>query len=368
MNNIRLSVIIPCYNQAHFLEDAVKSVLVQEFTDWEIIIINDGSTDSTKEISEQLALKDNRIRVHLQTNQGLSSARNKGLSLAKGEVIHFMDADDKVLESGYKTVFNFFTNFSEIDIVVGGYSYFRDDEFLHTHGFSDQIISIEDLVRANLAPPVSYFCRKVILDKIGGFDESLKSCEDWDYWIRAGKAGARIRTVADVLVGYRYVPNSMSRNAVQMYHALKEVSFRAGIKDTKLDSELPFNKDYPIDVEGNLKYHLLRCLGVYLMQGKVSESVNWFLEEKEKWNWKVQLEDFEGMNTNLSFRYFLNKSEIEQLINNTLPDFEHFFIDIGLNERDREKAVRIVFAPQLKKWNHFRYGKRIGAMINRLTF
>ncbi len=368
MNNISLSVIIPCYNQAHFLEDAVKSVLVQEFTDWEIIIVNDGSTDSTKEVSEQFALKDNRIRVHLQTNQGLSSARNIGLSLAKGEVIHFMDADDKVLESGYKTIFNFFTNFSEIDIVVGGYSYFRNNQFLHTHGFSDQIINIEDLVRANLAPPVSYFCRKVILDKIGGFDESLKSCEDWDYWIRAGKAGARIRTVADVLVGYRYVPNSMSRNAVQMYLALKEVSFRAGIKDPRLASELPFNKDYPIDVEGNLKYHLLRCLGVYLMQGNVSESVNWFLEEKEKWNWNIQMKDFEWMNSNLSFRYFLQKQEIEKLLTDTVPDFECFLFGIGLDATERKMAVKRIFSPQLKKRNHYRYGKWIGALVNRLLF
>lgn len=363
-----ISIIIPCYNHSQYLESSIESIRLQKFEDWEIIIINDGSTDNTEEVAEVYAKQDSRIRVIKQENKGLSASRNSGIKSAKGSIIHFLDADDKHLTDSISTVVKYFNEGSKIEVLVSSYSYFKGESIFHSHIFDDRVIRVESFFNNNLAPPVSFFIKKTCQEKVGLFDESLKSCEDWDFWIRAAKTGAIIKTISDVLVGYRYVPTSMSRNPVQMYNALAEVGFRAVKKDQRLGSDLPLNKDYSINVEENLKYHFLRCLGVNLMQGKVNESVNWFKGEKEKWNWKVQLKDFEGTNTYLSFRYFLEKNEIEHLLKDTLPYFNRFFLGIGLDEGDREKAVRIVFAPQLKKRNHYRYGKWIGALINRLTF
>jgi glycosyltransferase EpsJ len=90
----RVSIIIPAYNALHFLERAVNSVLNQTVSDWELIIINDGSLDDTGELCEQLKQKDDRIFVYHQENAGVSAARNNGISRAKGELIAFLDADD----------------------------------------------------------------------------------------------------------------------------------------------------------------------------------------------------------------------------------------------------------------------------------
>src|SRR6185437_13050535 len=93
----KVSVIIPCYNQAHFLTAAVDSVLAQAYTDWECIIVNDGSTDNTESVALAYAEKDRRIKYTRKENGGLSSARNTGLNIAAGKFIQFLDADD-VLE------------------------------------------------------------------------------------------------------------------------------------------------------------------------------------------------------------------------------------------------------------------------------
>ncbi|MDO9553107.1 glycosyltransferase [Rhodonellum sp.] len=371
MDNPVFSIIIPSFNHSHFLEDCFNSLFAQKMESWEAILVNDGSTDSTKEIGERLAEKDVRIKYIGQENNGLSVARNRGISLAKGEFLLFLDADDW-LESGCLSTYLTETeNNSEFDLYRCGYAYWdrpRGRKF-HTHLLNQSSSELlPNVLSQNIGPCHSILIRRFLAKKLGGFDPNLKSCEDWDYWIRAGKMGARMFSIQDYLVAYRYVPTSMSRNPVQMYQALKEVSFRAVRKEPRIESDLPFNKDSEIDIEENLKFQLLRCIGVYLMQGNVSHSVDWFLEEKEKWNWKIQLKDFEGMNTYLSFRYFLERKEIDQILVETLPKFEEFFLGIGLSGKEKKKAIKFSFGPQLKRRNHYRYGKLMGALVNRLTF
>lgn len=91
---MRLSIIVPVYNIAHYLNDCVQSVLEQSFQDWELVLVNDGSTDQSPALCEEWAKKDQRIRVVHKTNGGLSDARNAGLLEAKGEYVHFLDGDD----------------------------------------------------------------------------------------------------------------------------------------------------------------------------------------------------------------------------------------------------------------------------------
>lgn len=91
---MKLSIIVPVYNIAPYLNDCVQSVLAQSFQDWELVLVNDGSTDQSPVLCEEWAKKDQRIRVVHKTNGGLSDARNAGLLEAKGEYIHFLDGDD----------------------------------------------------------------------------------------------------------------------------------------------------------------------------------------------------------------------------------------------------------------------------------
>ena len=91
-----ISVIVPCYNQAQYLDECLQSVLDQTYTDWECIIVNDGSPDHTEEIAKKWVEKDARFRYLFKENGGLSSARNAGIEIAKGEWILPLDADDKI--------------------------------------------------------------------------------------------------------------------------------------------------------------------------------------------------------------------------------------------------------------------------------
>jgi glycosyltransferase involved in cell wall biosynthesis len=105
--NSFFSIIIPTYNRAHLILKAIESVIVQTFTDWELIIVDDGSTDNTKELIAQYQDKDNRVRYIYQENAERSAARNNGIKHAKGEYICFLDSDDYYLKDRLKNIYNF---------------------------------------------------------------------------------------------------------------------------------------------------------------------------------------------------------------------------------------------------------------------
>lgn len=120
-----LSVIIPVFNSEKYLSRCFEGVLNQSFTNFEIVLINDGSTDGSGVICEEYAQKDSRIRVYHKANGGVSSARNLGLSVARGEYVVFVDADDVIPED---CLYNHVSHFSDdIDLTVGGMSFFVEE-------------------------------------------------------------------------------------------------------------------------------------------------------------------------------------------------------------------------------------------------
>ncbi len=123
-----VSIIIPCYNQAHFLPDAINSLKSQTMGNWECIIVNDGSTDNTTDVAEKLAQTDTRIRVINQANKGLSGARNSGLKAANGEMLQFLDADDMLERDKLKAQVEFLHANPDIDIVFGDARYFTTED------------------------------------------------------------------------------------------------------------------------------------------------------------------------------------------------------------------------------------------------
>ncbi len=114
-----VSIIIPVYNTSQFLSRSIESVLNQSFGDFELILVDDGSTDGSGEICESYARRDCRVNVLHQKNGGVSSARNSGLDYAKGDWIFFVDSDDEVLPDGLQVLVNLISN--DVDLVMGGF-------------------------------------------------------------------------------------------------------------------------------------------------------------------------------------------------------------------------------------------------------
>ena len=118
ISTLKLSIIVPVYNVEEYVSECIDSILAQTFTDWELILINDGSTDNSGKICDEYAQKDSRIKVIHKENGGLSSARNVGLDITKGEYITFIDSDDRIIgENVFQRLIEILSKDSEIDIV-----------------------------------------------------------------------------------------------------------------------------------------------------------------------------------------------------------------------------------------------------------
>lgn len=204
--NPLISVIVPCYKQAQFLDECLQSVYNQTYPNWECIIINDGSPDHTEEIAEKWLEKDNRFRYIYKENGGLSSARNEGIRVAKGEWILPLDADDKIgkqyLELAEK---EFFKN----PTIVYCNAEFFGDKF--------GVWELEDFSLQNLANTNIIFCsalyKKDSWIKVEGYDEKLiYGLEDWDFWLSLLKNGEHVIKINEICFYYRVKSESMIRS------------------------------------------------------------------------------------------------------------------------------------------------------------
>ncbi|NVJ47566.1 MAG: glycosyltransferase, partial [Cytophagia bacterium] len=336
---------------------------------WEAILVNDGSTDRTEAIAQAFVERESRIHYIKQENQGLSAARNAGMKIAKGNFLLFLDADDWLEPNCLKSYACVIESNPEMKLFRCGYAYWDkpSGRRFHSHLPSSNSNIYPGVLTHNIGPCHSILIKKDFAEKLGGFDPALKSCEDWDFWIRAGKMGVKIISIPEVMVAYRYVPTSMSRNPRVMYEYLSEVSRRAGTIDIRLPKESPFNEEYELEYSKIQKNHLIRMLGVMLHQGKIEEAIKWYHEELKKWNWIINSEDWKGLSSYLSWAYFFDKSEIKKLLSETLPRVEAFFLKLNYRKKESAKLSRGVFAPQLMKLNHIRFGKIGGGIINRLS-
>ena len=135
-----ISVIVPCYNQAHFLDETLNSILNQSYTNWECIIVNDGSPDNTENIAKKWMKKDQRFKYISKENGGLSSARNHGLKVAKGDFIQFLDSDDLLSFDKFKKSINAFKN-QDAAIVITNFIRFKKKTFTqYNHTYIHSII------------------------------------------------------------------------------------------------------------------------------------------------------------------------------------------------------------------------------------
>lgn len=237
-----VSVIIPCYNQAQYLPDAVASIQVQTYVNWECIIVNDGSTDNTAAIAEKLAQTDTRIQVIHQTNKGLSGARNTGLSVAMGEMVQFLDADDMLEQDKLRTHVEFLHSTPDMGIVFGDARYFTtENPELREYGvninkswipevWQARGHLIEKFLKGNLFPVNCPLVRRSVFNAVGQWNVDLEAHEDWEFWLRCAIANIKIAfyNCPDSLALIRMHPESMSNDKSRMHRTIVKMRIAIG--------------------------------------------------------------------------------------------------------------------------------------------
>ncbi len=179
------SVIIPTFNRRPFLEKAVNSVLGQSWRDLELIVVDDGSDDGTDEFLS--ACDDNRLTCVYQQNRGVSSARNRGLELARGRFVAFLDSDDLWTPVKLEIAAYYINRFPHIRIFHTEEVWYRGGELLNQKNKHRKPTGV---VYRNALPLCcisisTAVVKRDLFDSIGAFDESLEACEDYDFWLRA---------------------------------------------------------------------------------------------------------------------------------------------------------------------------------------
>jgi glycosyltransferase involved in cell wall biosynthesis len=213
----QVSVLVPSFNHAHYLTHALQSVIAQTYSDWEAIVIDDGSTDDTQQVTAQF--DDPRIRYIYQDNQGLSAARNTGIRAAASEIIALLDADDVWKNDYLETMLESLEKTPEAVAVYSGFQYI-DEKGNEVGVPSLKVVppcEFDEYFAANgnwLVPSGVVF-RKVVAQNAGCFDESLRAVEDAYLWSKMSHRGLFVG-VPRPLVGYRRHASNMSSDPQRM--------------------------------------------------------------------------------------------------------------------------------------------------------
>ena len=223
-NSGLITVIIPVFNAEFFLPETVRSVLSQDYSHFELLIINDGSSDRSGKIMDEWAQMDDRIRVIHQKNLGVAAARNRGIAMARGEYCAFIDADDRWEMDTLRLWHQALSSLPETVGVVYGWSLDVDEHDNLTGGFHGARVVgaiLPTLLAHNfLGNASATMVRRSLAVSVGGYDVSLRDraaqgCEDWDFYLKLAEI-SEFAVVPRFLVRYRKPRVSMSSDYDQM--------------------------------------------------------------------------------------------------------------------------------------------------------
>ena len=228
----KVSVIVPAYNVQDYISDTLKSLQSQSFKDFEAIVVDDGSTDNTSEVIESFCTQDSRFLRLQKSNGGLSSARNYGIRHSNTEYIALLDADDCYEPDKLLTHIKVLEEHPKVGIVYSASKTIRDDggsTFVNLSGrpmYADPLKSL--LCKNFIGHGSNAVLRRCIIQEVGYFDETLKSSEDIDFWIRIAIL-ERWNFYRDprALVCYRIRPSGLSFNISQMERYTEQVLLSA---------------------------------------------------------------------------------------------------------------------------------------------
>ena len=221
-----VSVITPAYNAARYVEHTLESVVRQTFADFELLIVDDGSTDQTREIAERYARRDPRIIVMCQTNRGIASARNAAMARARGRYFALLDSDDLWFPTYLAEQIAILEQRPDIDVLSANALNFgglKDGEPLLAVGAGADIraVSLLRLVEVEDSMSILSVFRREVVESIGAFDENLRRSEDYDFWLRSACAGFHVAINPRPLGLYRRRPDSLSADEALMLEAMR---------------------------------------------------------------------------------------------------------------------------------------------------
>jgi len=227
-----VSIIVPTFNYGSFLNESLLSVKLQTYSNWECIVVDDGSTDSTKSFVESLMDEDKRFVYIFQNQLGVSSARNTGLKYAKGKFIQFLDADDLLDADKLRRNIAHFVENPRTDLVYSDEMEFhvnQNNEILHDKSTRREITipmeyieRVEKVLAATIFGMDNPLIRRGIVDKVVGFDTDIDTGQDWLFWFKVVLTGAKFEKIDGALVRIRvHNINKKRRNYVRSQRLIR---------------------------------------------------------------------------------------------------------------------------------------------------
>ena len=204
-----VSVIIPCYKDSDTLARAIESVISQSYSPIEIIVVNDCSPET--ELIENCIANYHQVRyLRNSINVGLAATRNNGLAIANGELVAFLDADDEYRSDKIKLQIEALE--PNMVATCGIANVYPDGRIKENSGSIRVIANTNNLLYRNMLNGAGLLAPKELLAKFGGFDPTLRSCEDFDLWLRLISSGIRVKDIGQPLYLYYYNPLGLSKN------------------------------------------------------------------------------------------------------------------------------------------------------------
>jgi glycosyltransferase involved in cell wall biosynthesis len=214
-----VSVVIPAYNADRFIAATLDSVLAQTFTAFEVIVVNDGSTDQTQAIVESYVERDDRIRLINQPNQGISATRQRGQTASQGDFIAFLDADDLWLPQNLETHLRHFAAHPKLGISFGRVEFMELDGTptgKYSTGRMQQVDPAHLFYENLLTTTSNAIVRRAVFEQVGSFDVDLCGTEDQEFFLRTRCYGWQVEGVDAVLVRYRITAGGLSSRLDQL--------------------------------------------------------------------------------------------------------------------------------------------------------
>jgi len=229
-NNSLISIIIPCFNQAKFLNETLNSVLEQTYQNWECIVVNDGSTDDSENIAKGWVAKDTRFKYFNQVNSGVSAARNLALDKAQGNFIQFLDADDLLEVDKIEISIHAMQKY-EVEVVCSNYIMFKDvitntfPPFSQLESFEFNFYNLARYWNDGFTIPIHCWFFKASLLENTRFPVGLTAQEDWVMWLRIFQKSPKTHYESKQLAFYRFNPNGRTKTGGFFNETLKAINY-----------------------------------------------------------------------------------------------------------------------------------------------
>ena len=220
-----VSVVMPSFNASSWISSSIQSVQRQSYQNWELIIIDDGSTDNTIETLNTFLI-DHRISLITQKNSGPAAARNVGIQKSKGEYLAFLDSDDYWMPDKLVQQLNFIDSHKECGLVHTDYRIFHEEPKVSKPfkqpGWFSRWSEEERLLVCDTIGTLTVLTYTELVKEVGGFREDLHGTEDWDLWIRISK-DSKICKLNYETACYRIHPTGISQSSIQHFNELEKV-------------------------------------------------------------------------------------------------------------------------------------------------